>query len=128
MIQQQARATQRPLHLLLFDEASNGPARDRANARAVKHEDHTARKRLLCGPAGTRPGDLLPVSETTFTAYLHSALKIQDQMLVVNDSCNMSWSDRNRISSKYSARTLLEHLTLARGNESIPEPTPRDPG
>jgi hypothetical protein len=32
---------------------------------------------------GTPPGDLLPVSETTFTAYLHSALKIQDQMLVV---------------------------------------------
>src|SRR6202011_1783855 len=58
-----------------------------------------------------------------------SARKIQDQMLVVNDSCNMSWSDRNRISSKVTpARTLLEHHTLARGNESIPEPTPRDPG
>src|SRR5208282_1677463 len=59
---------------------------------------------------GTRLGDLLPVSETTFTAYLHSALKIQDQMLVVNDSCNMSWTDGNRISSKYSgtpAHTLL---------------------
>jgi hypothetical protein len=26
--------------------------------------------------------------------------EIQDQMLVVNDSCNMLWSDRNRISSK----------------------------
>ena len=78
---------------------------------------------------GTRPGDLLPVSETTFTAYLHSALKIQDQMLVVDDSCNMSWSDRNRISKQVTpARTLLEHLTLARGNEAIPEPTPRDPG
>ena len=48
---------------------------------------------------GTRPGDLLPVSETTFTAYLHSALKIQDTMLVVNDSCNMSWTDGNLLSS-----------------------------
>ena len=28
-----------------------GGESDRANARAAKHEDHTARKRLLCGPA-----------------------------------------------------------------------------
>ena len=56
---------------------------------------------------GTPPGDLLPVSETTFTAYLHSALKIQDQMLVVNGSCNMSWTDGNRISSKYSGTPAL---------------------
>ena len=77
---------------------------------------------------GTRPGNLLPVSETTFSGYLHSALKIQNQMLVVNDSCNMSWTDGNRISSKYSGPYTSEHLTLARGNEAIPEPTPRDPG
>jgi hypothetical protein len=77
---------------------------------------------------GTPPGDLLPVSETTFTAYLHSALKIQDPMLVVNDSCNMSWMDGNRLSSKYSGPYTSEHLTLARGNEAIPEPAPRDPG
>ena len=76
----------------------------------MKHENQTDRKRLLCGPARDTPGNLLSVSETTFTAYLHSVLKIQDQMLVVNDSCNMSWTDGNRISSKYSgtpARTLL---------------------
>jgi hypothetical protein len=49
-------------------------------------------------------------------------------MLVVNDSCNMSWTDENRISSKYSGPYTSEHLTLARGNEAIPERTPRDPG
>src|SRR6202043_3573214 len=77
---------------------------------------------------GTPPGNLLPVSETTFTAYLHSALKIQNQMLVVNDSCNMSWTDGNRIYSKYSGPYTSKHLTLTRGNEAIPEPTPCDPG
>ena len=81
---------------------------------------------------GTPPGDLLPVSETTFTAYLHSALKIQDTMLVVNNSCNMSSTDGNLISSKYSGPYTSEHLTLARRNEAILElelePTPRDPG
>ena len=46
--------------------------------------------------------------------------------LLVNDSCNMSWTDANRISSKYSGPYTSEHLTLARGNEAIPEPTPRD--
>ena len=100
----------------------------------MKHEDPTARKRLLCGPDRDTPSDLLPVSETTFTAYLHSALKIQDTMLVINDSCNMSWTDGwtdgNLISSKYSGPYTSEHLTLARRNEAILElePTPRDPG
>ena len=82
----------------------------------------------MCGPARDTPGDLLPVSETTFTAYLHSALKIQDTMLVVNDSCNMSWTDGNLISSKYSGPYTSEHLTLARENEAIPELAPLDPG
>ena len=48
-------------------------------------QQHAAAKGAIAKVTG--PGDLLPVSETTFTAYLHSALKIRDQMLVVNDSC-----------------------------------------
>ena len=33
-------------------------------------------------------------------------------MLVVNDSCNMSWTDGDRISSKYSGPYTSEHRQL----------------
>ena len=67
-------------------------------------------------------GNLPPVSETTFSGYLHLALNIQDQMLVVNDSCNMSWADGNRPSSKDSGPYTSEHLTLSRQRKQYKSP------
>jgi hypothetical protein len=59
---------------------------------------------------------------TTFSGYLHLALNIQDQMLVVNDSCNMSWVDGNRPSSKDSGPYTSEHLTLSRQRKQYKSP------
>ena len=56
---------------------------------------------------GTPPGDLLPVSETTFTAYLHSALKIQDQMLVVTIAAICRGRTGTGFLASTPARTLL---------------------
>ena len=47
---------------------------------------------------------------------------IQDQMLVVNDSCNMSWVDGNRPSSKDSGPYTSEHLTLFRQRKQYQSP------
>ena len=45
-------------------------------------------------------------------------------MLVVNDSAIC----RGRMGSGLLSPYTSEHLTLARGNEAIPEPAPLDPG
>ena len=43
-------------------------------------------------------------------------------MLVVNDSCNMSWADGNRPSSKDSGPYTSEHLTLSRERKQYQSP------